>query len=200
MLDLLYDHDWEILELSLRVIVRDVPQPHPLSFCEVGCADGGTTAKALRLLDAECRLPWAYFAVDCEALGYRPTITHKHFTYVSGYSFAPDTLAQLPGDLIWVFIDACHCAACVTRDAHAYIPRVRSGGIIAFHDASPRMQGQDPQSYERLRSLHDHDVAIQHGVQVRQALDQLNRDHLRIDVLLPALDQERGGVELYRKR
>ena len=200
MLELLYENDWGILESSIRQLARDGKGSPPLSFCEVGCAEGCTSGKILRLLDQECQLPWTYYAVDCEALGVSPPqIARAQFVYVRGLSFDTGTLAQIPDDLVWVFIDACHCAYCVERDALAYIPKLRRGGIIAFHDASPRMQGQDPQAYDMIRGFHDHDTAVRYGIQVRKALNRLDCASLRIELLSAAPDQVRGGVELYRK-
>ena len=43
-------------------------------------------------------------------------------------------LMNKPVDLI--FIDGCHLEECVTRDIEAWLPNMKSTGIMAFHDAN----------------------------------------------------------------
>jgi SAM-dependent methyltransferase len=197
---ILYEDDWECLIWSVRLVLhRFRERTARLNFCEVGCAEGGTSAGVLALLDAESEGDYRLFGIDCEALMGPPRIAHERFEYLRGFSFAPETLARVPPLLHWVFIDACHCAECVTRDAGNFAPRLPQGGLLVFHDASPATQGRDPQGYAAMREHHDHETAVTGGIQVRAALDRLNLGELGLELLLPVMHQGLGGVEVYER-
>ena len=44
-------------------------------------------------------------------------------------------------ELDFVNVDACHTYTCVRADIEAYWPKLKSGGIIAFHDFEARQYG-----------------------------------------------------------
>lgn len=61
----------------------------------------------------------------------------------------------------FVFIDACHCAACPEREFLAVERLINPGGIVCFHDTDPRCQ-------------HEHaPQPCGGGIEVRQAVDKL---------------------------
>ena len=85
---------------------------------------------------------------------------------------------------------------CVTRDIEAYLPKLCHHGIMVFHDASPKMQGRDPQDYP---GDHDMELARTQGIAVRKVLDQPGFcDRYGLELVSPAPDQQFGGVEIYR--
>jgi len=53
---------------------------------------------------------------------------------VKGWSTAPETLAQVPSNLDWVYIDGDHETDGVIADIEAYVPKVKEGGLVLFHD------------------------------------------------------------------
>lgn len=61
----------------------------------------------------------------------------------------------------FIFIDACHGAPCATRDFLLAEKKIKSGGIIAFHDTDPNCQG------------HHHQEHCGTGIDVRRAVEEL---------------------------
>lgn len=61
----------------------------------------------------------------------------------------------------FIFIDGCHGYPCVTRDFLLAEKKIKLGGVICFHDASPTCQGIHFQEH------------CQMGIDVRNALDVL---------------------------
>ena len=86
---------------------------------------------------------------------------------------------------------------CCIRDANLYGERLVPSGELCFHDASPRMQGRDPQNYQSMEGHHDSEIARRGGIQVRKALDSGLIPGLKL--VVPAPDQTFGGVEVFEK-
>lgn len=73
-----------------------------------------------------------------EALDYAAGVIGRPIGVVvrchQGNSTAPEVLAKVPSDLDLVFLDADHSELGVRRELEVWIPKIRSGGIIAIHD------------------------------------------------------------------
>jgi hypothetical protein len=48
---------------------------------------------------------------------------------------------QVPDDLAFVFIDGDHTSPAIDNDIAAWTPKIRSGGVVAFHDYGRRKNG-----------------------------------------------------------
>ena len=164
-----------------------------LRFVELGVHEQGTSEDLYTYIKSKTS-NFLYYCVDLREdlrdLG-------ENCRNISGNSWAPETLLQIQKPIHWVFIDACHCCACVHRDTLAYSSIMQPGGILVYHDASPRMQGRDPQLYS---IDHDSNLAIS-GIKVREALDTPGFcEAYGIELVKRAPDQAYGGTEVYRKK
>lgn len=64
--------------------------------------------------------------------GERSVILRGSTTAMAGYIGEP---------LLFVNVDACHSCPCVKNDIAAYWPKLKSGGIMAFHDHEMKQYG-----------------------------------------------------------
>ena len=46
------------------------------------------------------------------------------------------------GSIVWLFIDACHCFECVSKEIELYTPKIAAGGYILFHDTAMQQHEQ----------------------------------------------------------
>jgi hypothetical protein len=188
---ILYGDDWEhLLASAMRVTTRLAT---PLKFVEIGVNNGNTSRDMIKEIQVRTN-EFIYIGIDP---GPSPVI-HHHYVYHQGLSHEVANI--IPNNLSWIFVDGCHCAQCVTRDAFLYVDKLAVGGEICFHDASIGTQGQDDQRYPFLVNHHDVEKAA-NGIQVRKALDELKPywPILRIKLIQSALERGRGGVEVYEK-
>jgi cephalosporin hydroxylase len=86
----------------------------------------------------------------------RALIDFSNVEFLRGPSVA---MAQfVPRETLdFVYIDACHSYECVKADIKAWAPKLKPGGIIAFHDYLAMEYGVN-------RAVHE--FALQHGVTV----------------------------------
>lgn len=129
----------------------------PFTYLEIGCNCGATTKGVVQILRSiPIITDWLIFAVDTFDFS-------EHFRDIPGAKFIHGTVYDFIEDdpLDFVFIDACHGKACVTRDFSDIEDSVSVGGIVVFHDASPQCQGS---------SFQEHCGT---GIAVREALQEL---------------------------
>lgn len=122
----------------------------PVTFnviVEIGTASGAMLAgwaELARDLAVGLDLPSAWAGLpltECHARDAKLQERYPHLRTILGNSHDPDVVRQL-ADLLagrqidLLFIDGDHSRWGVEEDYHWYRPFVRSGGIIAFHDAN----------------------------------------------------------------
>jgi hypothetical protein len=187
---LLFGQDWDVIASTLDAVMP----MQPITLLEVGCAEGHTSLNIMEELDRR-QVDYVYYAID--PVLYRPLeAKHPRFRFIKGFSSDQHVLDAAPADVHWLFIDGCHCQICARRDITLYFPRVRRGGLALLHDTAPATQGLDPQHYQGAQAYHDHEQAKIHGIQVLKALDAVPAD---FTLTKPALPQERGGVQVYKR-
>ena len=196
----IYENDEEVLKNSIDLAIDNCGDN--LNFVECGCNTGKTSKTLIDHIESKIE-NFIYYGIDLGHLGltsvFKLQISHPKFKFVQGYSFIPKTLEQIPDEVHWIFIDGCHCAECVIRDAKCYIPKLVKGGIIAFHDTSPLFQGKHPQRYKALERHHNTHLATTRGVRVLEALESLDYEELGIEICIPTQKQLQGGVQAYVK-
>jgi methyltransferase family protein len=117
-----------------------------VSICELGVATGRTGNRLVEYLRGLQVRQVQYFGVDNLSLGAaEPKFEHPEMQFINGNR---DAVVKLPR-LDFVFIDACHCAECVYRDAVVVSRSIVKGGYLGFHDTA--LLGQYPMS-ARARS------------------------------------------------
>jgi hypothetical protein len=117
-----------------------------VSICELGVATGRTSNRLVEYLRGLQVKQIQYFGVDdLSLIGAEPKFEYPEMQFVNGNR---DAVVRLP-KLDFAFIDACHCAECVYRDAVVVSRSIPKGGYLGFHDTAIR--GQYPMSV-RARS------------------------------------------------
>ena len=195
---ILFGTDKNIILSSVDLVLarRIKTKKRTLNFLECGCASGHTSLSVMNRI-GKGNFEFNYYGIDTtELTRQNPVINNKKFKFIKGFTFQVSD--QIPKDLDWIFIDACHCAMCVQHDAEIYAPFLSSIGVLVFHDASPRFQGQHPQTYESLKPYHNHEEAKK-GIQVVKALSKINFKKMGLLLWEKALNQEFGGVQVYVK-
>lgn len=163
-----------------------------LRFVELGVDDQKTSQDLYDYIKARTS-NFLYYCIDIRPM----RVIGENCRLIQGSSWVAETVLQVQSPVHWVFIDACHCCACVHKDTRAYVDILQPGGLLVYHDASPKMQGRDPQLYP---VDHDNTLAAA-GIKVREALDSPGFcDTYGLELVKAAPDQQFGGVEIYRKR
>lgn len=118
-----------------------------VTICELGVAYGKTANRLVEYLKC-LQIPTVYYfgIDDLSLLKNPPVFDYPEMVFVNGNR---DKISGLP-KLDFAFIDACHCAECVFRDATTVSKNVAVGGYMGFHDTS--IQGQYP--FSRKSKLH----------------------------------------------
>jgi len=135
-------HHGEIVPFCEWVLERG----RPARILEIGAGHGGTTellghlaTTAIISVDLPSGASSGLDEVDCRGRNERLAEIHGHFHGILGDSRAPETLsrvAEILGEesLDLLFIDGDHTESGVRADFQSYLPFVRRGGIVAFHD------------------------------------------------------------------
>jgi hypothetical protein len=199
---ILWGGDYESLWRSAETILERFAYAafDRINFVEIGI-DAGLTSRSLTI-DIRNWMKshgfprtFRYFGVD--AFANRPEFICDEFVFISKFSHLASS--ELPSELHWCWIDGCHCYNCVKRDLEIYAGKMAVGGHLLFHDASPGMQGRDPQTYAGMLDYHDMKEAAK-GIQVRRVLDEVmaKRADFKLVQAAPS-GQSHGGVEVYQK-
>lgn len=194
---ILFLRDWEVISETARLAAERFPLW--ATYLEIGVNDGRTSRD---LIEHVIQGRYVYYGIDPseESEVVKRLERMRNYRYIRGLSHEvfPTVAADIrdTDGLSWLFVDGCHCAQCVARDAILYGSLLRPGGLLLFHDAASDTQGKDDQRYECLRGHHSEEEAAK-GIQVRNFLDANLLAGFKL--LKPAYDQDRGGVEVYER-
>ena len=134
------DDDKAVLVDSLRVTSVNLGNKKG-TIVEVGTLRGKTTKGILNVVldlgwnislvtidkDPRCRVSWMRLCGGLELESF----------FVAGTN--PDALRDVD-EILWAFVDGCHCEECVAKDIRAIAPKIPVGGQICFHDAGPQVE------------------------------------------------------------
>lgn len=70
---------------------------------------------------------------------------------------------DIPDGLGLILVDGCHCLNHVMSDFLTYEPKLRTGGLMLFHDINPRAQGGQHQ-YHGDKNDADYYVSVRRGL------------------------------------
>lgn len=122
---------------------RDYFKNQQVIICEIGTANAGTGLFLSKALSNTV----GYIGIDLYVKNksiFRSCFKGKYpfIQFFEGSSYAGDTISRVRsflGDrkIDILFIDGDHTIEGVTKDYEAYMPFVKEGGIIAFHDIVP---------------------------------------------------------------
>jgi predicted O-methyltransferase YrrM len=176
-----FAHDFDYGGVSIRPMQHpseirsflELLEPDPPSVVlEIGTARGGTLFLFAQIAHDDALLVSIDVPGDGYAFGGRPEYKRRarlyralgrerqRIVYVAGdshreetYREVRDVLSGKPVDLL--FIDGDHTRAGVERDFEMYLPLVRNGGIVAFHDivpGPPEAVGDVPSFWRDIRT------------------------------------------------
>jgi hypothetical protein len=183
---LLFEKDFDILIASIKRVNDRICDG---TYIEIGIGDGDTSRHFLQYIPLDA----LYVGIDPGVDD--PRISDERFFFFKKPSFKVAALIHRPS---WVFVDGCHCEECVIRDFIVFGTTLKVGGEICFHDASSLTQGRDKQDYPFMDRYHNF-VEARKGIGVRKALDKYVSTYHKFELVQKALEQEFGGVEVYRK-
>lgn len=135
-------HPREIVDFCNFVLERGRPK----RILEIGAGHGGTTelfghlaSDLIISVDLPSGATSGLNHEDCRRRNQYLHDIHPHFRGILGHSTDPDTVlavAEILGEqcLDVLFIDGDHHELAVRRDMEIYLPFVKRGGVIAFHD------------------------------------------------------------------
>lgn len=146
--------DSDTIEKTLDLVIEKFPK-EVINYCEVGLYNGRTTSgvnEYLKTKNVEYSLIGIDNFKDKEELVFYP----ENAKLIQGSSI--EVYNQLPDESQhFILIDGNHSFPYVIADFFCYAGKIKVGGYICFHDASPQTQGK---SYQRMGSKDDPDMYI----------------------------------------
>jgi len=165
----------EALDLLIRR--RPAKEKRPFTYLEIGVGEGGTLAAVVELLKQYDGLNWSVTGVDIPAgwsyneAAVKRNVNGVRLPMASQIVSGSASVYLVPSHKflteVWdwpvdfAFVDGCHGKSCVKGDFIGLARHIRRGGIVCFHDASPKCQGYHPQPHCGT------------GIVVREALQEL---------------------------
>lgn len=158
----------EILEL-LELLSQDPP----CTVLEIGTARGGTLFLLARVAAEDALLVSVDLPEGPFGGGYPPWRAPLYRSFagpgqkvelVRGDSTDPRTVERVEAllenrPIDFLLVDGDHSYRGVTRDFETYAPRVRPGGLVAFHDVRPGPEervGGVPRFWQQVKRRHRH--------------------------------------------
>lgn len=198
-------HDWRALVGSLKDAIPVAQREHA-GFVELGVLHAQTTENIFKVLDAfGCGGP--LLSVDSAKSSEQQYHSRKFPPSVYGVfkrllSWEAASAVAITGYRVaWIFIDACHCFDCVSRDIAAWAPLVVPGGVMAFHDS-----GQEQIDAKQLVHERYHADGIVRRYGVATACDKAKEleDFELVKEVSPIKRETKqppyfGGVRIYRR-
>lgn len=153
----------------------------------------GDTARGIR---DRCKRNGAtvdYYGIDAAPLA-EPNPPFPGCHYIIGLS---DQVAeQIPSGLHFVFVDGCHCRDHVVKDALIYGSKLACGGLMAFHDTAPQIQG-----IQLNRWVHGNEDRPEWRTNVLKAIQVLGWPDERWRLWRQAFDPKSdiGGIMVFKR-
>lgn len=146
--------DSDTIEKTIDLICEQFPDDI-FCYCEVGLYNGRTTSGVKEYLQHKM-MPYYLTGVDNfkdkEVLVYYPGDANLIMgSSIEVYNQIED------GSQHFILIDGNHSLPYVIADFYCYMIKLKVGGYICFHDASPQTQGK---SYQRMGGDKDEDMYI----------------------------------------
>jgi len=175
---LLTPTDADALEAALTLAHRNARDRHEQTFrvLEVGICHGDTSRGIRAFVGSGAifePLPLDFWCID-NGRDRAIEVPFPGATLILGPS--EEVYTQVPGAFDFVLIDGCHCVNHVALDALHYGDRVKPGGLMMFHDTSPRAQGKLDWQGHGPKDHPDFGTASLEAVRLVGLLDERRRD------------------------
>lgn len=172
--------------------ILDTWQNEPIRVLEIGVWNG-QTARGIKERCNKNGCVVDYWGIDAKPFDgpIPPWIDH----YI--LSSSEDAVDLVQVNFHFIFVDGCHCFNHVVLDAVNYGPKVIHGGIIAFHDTAPQVQG-----VQRNEWVHGSEDKVRYRTHVVKALKSIGWPNAEWQLLLLDCDplSNIGGMMAFRKR
>ncbi len=191
---------------DLSTCFSGIQDCHTLAFLEIGTYNGSTAWGVKNIVEANHK-KLNYWGVD--------VMTHDAVLWPEANMVIGDStkvfhqVPNLPFDIL--FIDGPHNTGNCMLDFLNFAPKVRKGGLVLFHDASPASQCKLPFTPEKEAAYRAGGFEIptheEFGTAVLIALEKLGLEtpsspQVRMDWRLVThnwTDEPYGGISIYRK-
>jgi len=122
-------HDYGAIQIDREfawLLERILQLQNRKTAVEIGVMSGGTFYAFTRLFDC---------AIGIDITKHElPYDLKKPHEYIIGNSKDPEILSRIKDDVDFLFVDGDHFYEGVSKDFELWYPKVRKGGLIAFHD------------------------------------------------------------------
>lgn len=191
--------DSNAIEKIFNQICTDFPD-EPLCYCEIGLYNGRTTSGVSEYMQS-INKDHEIVGIESFILGEKMVFFPDYGKLINGSSI--EVYNQLPDNSQhFVLVDGNHSYLYVVADFFCYKDKIKKGGYICFHDASPQTQWK---GWQHVGSKDDPDMTIA----VMKALEKIgligerhNRDWLGFELVCHEWDvnDEGGGVIIFQKK
>lgn len=124
--------EWSDIQDHLQFLYETALGYGPFEAIELGVNTGQSTSAFLAAAELNCGHLWS-----CDTRSPRTPAEwydSRHWSFIPGSSLDPGVLGVMPTDVDIVFIDSSHEFEATLAELHAYVPRVRPGGLVLLHD------------------------------------------------------------------
>lgn len=190
--------DSNALERTFDTICKDFPD-EPLCYCEIGLYNGRTAHGVSQYLSS-IHKDHAITGIESFLLGEKMVFFPEYGDIINGSSI--EVYNRLPDNSQhFILVDGNHSFPYVVADFFCYKDKIKKGGYICFHDASPQTQWK---GWQHVGDKGDPDMTIA----VMKALEKIglvgdnhNRAWLGFELVCHEWDEkdEGGGVIIFRK-
>lgn len=171
---------------ELRRVLELFTALAPKHIAELGSADGGTIwcwahncVPGAHILSVDWYKPDCGYPDNRHLYGHWAIRNTCRIDWVAGDTREQPTINRVkefaPFD--WLYIDAGHALKEVTNDWEQFSPMVRKGGVVLFHDITPRIRPEQ--------------------VEVRLLWDQLKHTHAHMEIIENVNDDKLGTGVLW---
>jgi hypothetical protein len=199
---LMTDTDRATLRSTIETMCDSLTQCLTLKFLEIGTYNGSTAWGVKRIVESKHKRI-LYYGID--------VMTHDAMLWPEAHFILGDStqvfyqVQNIPFDIL--FIDGPHCTTNCMLDFLNFAPKVKVGGLILFHDASPASQCKLPFTPEKIAEYEKGGFEIpiheEFGTAVTIALEKLGLSTgARTDYELVSNNwtwEPYGGISIYRK-
>lgn len=190
--------DSNAMEEVFDKITKDFPN-EPIRYTEVGLYNG-RTAHGVKEYFLSKGYPYEITGIESFILGEKMVFFPEDGNLINGSSI--EIYNRIPDDSQhFVLIDGNHSFPYVIADYYCYIRKLKKGGYICFHDASPQTQWK---GWQHTGDKDDPEMTIA----VMRALETIglvgenhNREWLGVELVCHVWDEENEGcgVIIFKK-
>jgi hypothetical protein len=190
--------DSNVLEKCFDLLWAEFPNK-PITYCEIGLYNGRTASGVKEYFQSK-NYRYEITGIESFILGEKMVFFPEDGNLINGssieiYNRIPDNSQSL------VLVDGNHSFPYVIADYYCYKDKIKKGGYLCFHDASPQTQWK---GWQHVGDKDDPDMTIA----VMKALEKIgligdnhNREWLGFELAFHEweIENEGGGIIVFKK-